>query len=151
MLNNNYENTYGNNPVLLLLLVYAINYHVTHFIIYLLTFRKHFSTLDISLIHIRLRSESEKKKKRSVRDSRTYTQIETQSFHRRVEEGWGGQLQQSGRVVREAGVGRGWQRRTVVFHSHYRNVLPCALVAPRNKSSVTVTMGKGIGGVARER
>jgi len=84
MLNNNYENTYGNNPVLLLLLVYAINYHVTHFIIYLLTFRKHFSTLDISLIHIRLRSESEKKKKRSVRDSRTYTQIETQSFHRRV-------------------------------------------------------------------
>ena len=32
------------------------------------------------------------------------------------------------------------ERCTVVFHSHYRNVLPCALVAPRNKSSVTVTM-----------
>jgi len=101
----------------------------------------------------RKEKKENKKKKRSVRarDSRTYTQIETQSFHRRVEEGWDGQLQQSGRVVREAGVGRGWQRRTVVFHSHYRNVLPCALVAPRNKSSVTVTMGKGIGGVARER
>lgn len=35
---------------------------------------------------------------------------------------------------------------TVVFHSHYRNVLPCALVAPRNKSSVTVSMGGAQGG-----
>lgn len=39
--------------------------------------------------------------------------------------------------------GERWQRRTVVFHSHYRNVLPCALVAPRNKSSVTVTVVVG--------
>jgi len=54
--------------------------------------------------------------------------------------GWAGKLRRSERVVCEAGEERGWQRRTVVFHSHYRNVLPCALVAPRNKSSVTVTM-----------
>lgn len=40
----------------------------------------------------------------------------------------------------------GEERCTVVFHSHYRNVLPCALVAPRNKSSVTVTMGGAQGG-----
>lgn len=38
---------------------------------------------------------------------------------------------------------------TVVFHSHYRNVLPCALVAPRNKSSVTVTMVGVQGGNGR--
>lgn len=44
----------------------------------------------------------------------------------------------------------GRQRSTVVFHSHYRNVLPCALVAPRNKSSVTVTMDVGVG-MVRER
>lgn len=40
----------------------------------------------------------------------------------------------------------GEERCTVVFHSHYRNVLPCALVAPRNKSSVTVTTGGAQGG-----
>lgn len=44
----------------------------------------------------------------------------------------------------------GWQRRTVVFHSHYRNVLPCALVAPRNKSSVTVTTARWGGERERE-
>ena len=41
------------------------------------------------------------------------------------------------------------ERCTVVFHSHYRNVLPCALVAPRNKSSVTVTMVGAQGGNGR--
>lgn len=45
----------------------------------------------------------------------------------------------------------GEERCTVVFHSHYRNVLPCALVAPRNKSSVTVTMGGAQGGYRRWR
>lgn len=58
----------------------------------------------------------------------------------------GGSLQPGGRTEKGcAGGGRG-EVHTVVFHSHYRNVLPCALVAPRNKSSVTVTMGGAQGG-----
>lgn len=57
-----------------------------------------------------------------------------------------GSLQPGGRIEKGcAGGGRG-EVHTVVFHSHYRNVLPCALVAPRNKSSVTVTMGGAQGG-----
>lgn len=43
------------------------------------------------------------------------------------------------------------ERCTVVFHSHYRNVLPSALVAPRNKSSVTVTMDGAQGGYGCSR
>lgn len=58
----------------------------------------------------------------------------------------GGSLQPGGRTEKGcAGGGRG-EVHTVVFHSHYRNVLPCAFVAPRNKSSVTVTMGGAQGG-----
>lgn len=74
-------------------------------------------------------------------DSPTYTRIKTQFFHRRAGEGGEGWPGSCGEAegLHEGG-GSGWQRRTVVFHSHYRNVLPCALVAPRNKSSVTVTM-----------
>jgi len=80
-----------------------------------------------------------------ARNSRTYTRPGPFIGESAGEErGWPGSC-----GVAEGLRGRKGERRTVVFHSHYRNVLPCALVAPRNKSLVTVTavvLGGGAGG-----
>lgn len=102
-------------------------------------------------IHIRLSSKSERERKRIREKKREFYALAIRVHTRESklspfigQPGKGGRAgscgEAEGLYVKRAGEGRGWQRRTVVFHSHYRNVLPCALVAPRNKSSVTVTM-----------
>lgn len=143
-MNSNCENIYRSiNTVLVKLFVYIIHCYVIQYI-YQRCFENALSNWIYS-IHIRIRLRSERERKR-IREKRQefYTYVHANRNSVLSSESRGrvgrGQLRRSGRVVREAEERRGWQRRTVVFHSHYRNVLPCALVAPRNKSSVTVTM-----------
>jgi hypothetical protein len=143
-LNGNCENIYRSiNSVLVKLFVYIIHCYVIQYI-YQHCLENALSN-SVYSIHIRIRLRSERRERKRIREKRqefyTYVHANRNSVLSSESRGRvGGQLRRSGRVVREAEEGRGWQRRTVVFHSHYRNVLPCALVAPRNKSSVTVTM-----------
>lgn len=111
--------------------------------------------LAFDSISVRLESENERgrRKKRGKEASFTWSRFayirksKLSPFIRELEGvGWSGESGVAGQLRRSGRVARRGQRRTVVFHSHYRNVLPCALVAPRNKSSVTVTIV--VGGVA---